>query len=190
MNNAQSIPTIENAVADILAAIGEDPQRPGLRETPKRVAEMYRELFSGLGHDPAEELQVSFEVEHQDLVLLKAIPFYSMCEHHLIPFFGAASVAYLPKGRVVGVSKIVRALEVLAHRPQLQERLTAQMADALHTSLGALGVGVLLRAEHLCMSMRGVSKPGIQVVTSAWRGTFSQESSIQREILAQLGGIA
>lgn len=190
MDNILSRRTIEDAVADILAAIGEDLERPGLRDTPRRVAEMYRELFSGLGRDPVEELSITFEEGHHDLVVLKDIPFYSICEHHLVPFFGAAHVAYLPNGRVVGISKIVRALEVLARRPQLQERLTAQLADALSTALLASGVAVVVKAEHLCVSMRGVRKPGIQVATSAFRGTFSQEPRIQQEILAQLGGIA
>lgn len=190
MKNNTPAKSIEAAVADILASFGEDLERPGLRDTPRRVAEMYRELFAGMGRDPAEELTITFEEEHHDLVVLKDIPFYSLCEHHLIPFFGVANVAYLPSGRVVGLSKIVRALEVLAKRPQLQERLTAQLADALSTSLAAHGVAVVVKAEHLCMSMRGVNKPGIQVATSALRGTLSQESSIQREILAQLGGIA
>ncbi|MBI4312629.1 MAG: GTP cyclohydrolase I FolE [Chloroflexi bacterium] len=189
MHIEHDTPSIEAAVADILAAIGEDVERPGLQQTPRRVAEMYRELFSGIGQDPAEHLAVAFDEGHYDLVVLKDIPFYSMCEHHLVPFFGAASVAYLPSGRVAGLDKIVRALEVLAKRPQLQERLTAQLADALYTALAAQGVAVIIKAEHLCMSMRGVRKPGIQVATSALRGTFSQESSIQREILAQLGGI-
>ncbi len=190
MDNVLSHRPIEAAIAGILTAIGEDVERPGLRDTPRRVAEMYRELFSGLGRDPADELSIAFEEGHHDLIVLKDIPFYSMCEHHLIPFFGTACIAYLPNGRVAGLSKIVRALEVLAKRPQLQERLTAQLADVLYASLGAEGVGVVVRAEHLCMSMRGVGKPGIQVATSALRGTFSQGSSIQQEILAQLGGFA
>ncbi len=189
MHNLLPDQTIAAAVAGILTAIGEDVERPGLRDTPNRVAEMYRELFSGLGRDPAEELSVAFEEGHHDLIVLKDIPFYSMCEHHLTPFFGIVSVAYLPNGRVVGLSKIVRAMEVLAKRPQLQERLTAQLADALYGSLGAKGVAVVVKAEHLCMSMRGVRKPGVQVATSALRGTFSQGSSIQQEILAQLGGV-
>jgi GTP cyclohydrolase I len=139
LDNILSNRTIENAIADILAAIGEDLERPGLRDTPRRVAEMYRELFSGLGRDPLEELSITFEEGHHDLVVLKDIPFYSICEHHLVPFFGAAHVAYLPNGRVVGISNIVRALEVLARRPQLQERLTAQLADALSTAFYVMG---------------------------------------------------
>ena len=179
---------IKNAIADILRSIGEDPQRTGLRDTPRRVAEMYRELFSGLDQDASQELMVGFDEGHHDLVLLRDIPFYSVCEHHLIPFFGVAHIGYLPNGRVVGVSKIVRALDVLTHRLQLQERLTAQLADTLFTSLQADGVAVVVKAEHLCMSMRGVRKPGTQVVTSAIRGTFSRESLAHGEILSLVGG--
>ena len=180
--------TIENAIGDILRCIGEDPHRQGLRETPQRVAEMYRELFSGIGQDPSLELQKSVEEGQHDLVILRDISFYSMCEHHLLPFFGSAHIGYLPSGRVVGISKIVRALDVLAHRPQLQERLTAQMADTLFAALQAEGVAVVIKAEHLCMSMRGVHKPGTQVVTSAIRGTFRRGSMARREILAVLTG--
>ena len=179
---------IENAIADLLRSIGEDPQRPGLKDTPRRVAEMYQDLFSGVHQDPSQELLVGFEEGHHDLVVLRNIPFYSMCEHHIIPFFGSAHIAYLPNGRVVGVSKMVRALEVLTHRPQLQERLTAQLADTLFAALQAEGVAVVLKAEHLCMSMRGVQKPGTLVVTSAVRGTFRRGSLARREILAILGG--
>ncbi|MEE8443309.1 MAG: GTP cyclohydrolase I, partial [Dehalococcoidia bacterium] len=136
--------TIENAIADILRLIGEDLERPGIKDTPKRVAKMYRDLFSGIDQDPSEELVVGFEEGHHDLVILRDIRFYSMCEHHLIPFYGTANIGYLPNGRVVGVSKIVRALEVLTHRPQLQERLTAQLADTLIKALQADGVAVVL----------------------------------------------
>lgn len=179
---------IESAIADILHLIGEDSTRPGLKETPKRVAEMYRELFSGIDQDPSQELLAGVEEGHHDLVVLRNIPFYSMCEHHLLPFFGSAHVGYLPTGRVVGISKLVRALEVLARRPQLQERLTAQMADTLFAALQAEGVAVLVKAEHLCLSMRGVQKPGTQVVTSAIRGTFRRGSLARREILSMLAG--
>lgn len=180
--------TIENAIAEILRFIGEDPERKGLKGTPQRVVEMYRELFSGVHQDPSQELLVGFEEGYHDLVVLRDIPFYSMCEHHLIPFFGSAHIGYLPNGRVVGVSKMVRALEVLTHRPQLQERLTAQLADTLFAALQADGVAVVMKAEHLCMSMRGVQKPGTLVVTSAVRGTFRRGSLARREILAILGG--
>ena len=180
--------TVQEAVTDLLRYIGEDPERDGLVDTPRRVAEMYRELFSGVDQDPAKELQVTFDEGQGDMVVLRDISFYSMCEHHLIPFFGTASIGYLPNGSVVGVSKMVRALEVLAHRPQLQERLTAQLADALLDTLHPEGVAVVLKAEHLCMSMRGVQKPGTKVVTSAVRGSFRRESLNRREILALLGG--
>lgn len=180
--------TVENAIEDILRSIGEDPQRNGLRGTPERVAKMYRELFSGVDQDPSKELLVDIEEGHHDLVVLRDIPFYSMCEHHLIPFFGSAHIGYLPNGRLVGVSKMVRALDVLTHRPQLQERLTAQLADTLFTALQAEGVAVVMRAEHLCMSMRGVQKPGTFMVTSAIRGTFRRGSLARREILSILGG--
>lgn len=183
--------TIESAVEEILRSIGEDPQRQGLRRTPRRVAEMYRELFSGLAQDPVQELMMGIVEEgHHDLVVLRETPFYSMCEHHLLPFFGSAQIAYLPDGKVVGISKIVRALDVLSRRPQLQERLTAQLADALFTALLAEGVAVVIKAEHLCMSMRGVQRPGTQVVTSAIRGTFRRGSLARREILAMLAGRA
>lgn len=180
--------TVHEAVTELLRYIGEDPQRSGLVDTPRRVAEMYRELFSGVDQDPAQELQVTFDEGHGDMVVLRDISFYSMCEHHLIPFFGSASIGYLPNGSVVGVSKMVRALEMLAHRPQLQERLTAQLADALLDTLHPDGVAVVLKAEHLCMSMRGVQKPGTKVVTSAVRGSFRRESLNRREILTLLGG--
>ncbi|MBI4201144.1 MAG: GTP cyclohydrolase I FolE [Chloroflexi bacterium] len=180
--------TIESAIVDVLRSIGEDPQRSGLRDTPQRVADMYRELFAGLHQDPFQELQVAFEEGHHDLVILRDISFYSMCEHHLLPFFGSAHVAYLPNGRVVGVSKLIRALEILARRPQLQERLTGQLADVLFAALEAEGVAVVMQAEHLCISMRGVQKPGALVVTSAIRGTFRRGSLARREVLAILGG--
>ena len=180
--------TVQEAVTELLRYIGEDPQRNGLVDTPRRVAEMYRELFSGVDQDPAQELQVTFDEGRGDMVVLRDISFYSMCEHHLIPFFGSVSIGYLPNGSVVGVSKMVRALEMLAHRPQLQERLTAQLADALLDTLHPDGVAVVLKAEHLCMSMRGVQKPGTKVVTSAVRGSFRRESLNRREILTLLGG--
>ena len=179
---------IENAIEEILLSIGENPQRNGLKDTPQRVMEMYRELFSGVDQDPSQELLGGFEEGHHDMVVLRDIPLYSMCEHHLIPFFGSAHIAYLPNGWVVGVSKIVRALEVLTHRPQLQERLTAQLADTLFATLQAEGAAVVIKAEHLCISMRGVQKPGTQVVTSAIRGTFRRGSLARREVLAILGG--
>ncbi len=180
--------TIENAIEEILRCVGEDPQRPGLRLTPHRVAEMYRELFDGVNQDPAQELLTSVDEDHHDLVVLRDIPFYSICEHHLLPFFGSTSVAYLPTGKVLGLSKIVRALGILSHRPQLQERLTSQLANTLFTSVQAEGVAVVIKAEHLCMSMRGVQKPGTQVVTSSMCGTFQRESLTKRDLLSLLVG--
>ncbi|MBI4337844.1 MAG: GTP cyclohydrolase I FolE [Chloroflexi bacterium] len=174
------------SVAALLQAIGEDPEREGLRDTPRRVAEMYRELFAGLGKDPRDELSVGFAEEHQGVVLLRDIPFFSMCEHHLLPFFGHAHIGYVPSGRVVGASKLVRAFEVLAHRPQLQERLTHQMAEALEAALRPEGVGVVVAAEHLCMTMRGVKKPGTLIVTSAARGSFATSPVSRGELLTLL----
>ena len=166
--------TIEEAVSRILQSIGEDPQRQGLKETPKRVAALYAELFSGLHKDPAAELSVTYEGDYRDIVLVRDIRFYSMCEHHLLPFFGSAHIGYVPNGRVAGTSKLARALEVLAKRPQIQERLTEQFADAVHHALEAQGVAVMMEAEHLCMSMRGVQRPGTRVVTSASRGDIDR----------------
>ena len=163
---------IKTAVVMMLKAIGEDPTREGLRDTPRRIAEMYRELFAGLKVDPAEVLKVSFDEGHSEMVIVKDIPFYTVCEHHFLPFYGVAHVGYIPRGRVVGISKLARAVEILARRPQLQERLTSQVADTVMTTLEPNGVGVVLEGEHLCMQMRGVKKPGSKVVTSAMRGVF------------------
>ena len=163
---------IEECTTRLLEAIGEDPRRDGLRDTPRRVAAMYRELFQGLGQDPLEVLVTGFEEEHQESVVLRDIPFYSTCEHHLLPFFGVAHLGYIPNGWVVGASKLVRALETLARRPQLQERLTRQLADTLFEGLKPDGVAVVISAEHLYMSMRGICKPSTKIVTSATRGSF------------------
>lgn len=163
---------IKRAVVMMLEAIGEDPTREGLRETPRRIAEMYSELFAGLHQDPAQVLKVSFDEGHSEMVIVKDIPFYTMCEHHFLPFHGVAHVGYIPRGRVVGISKLARAVEILARRPQLQERLTSQVADSVMTTLEPHGVGVVLEGEHLCMTARGVKKPGSKVVTSAMRGVF------------------
>ena len=171
------------SVRAIIRAIGEDGKREGLRDTPRRVADMYAEVFWGLRHDPAEVLDVSFEVEHQEMVLVRDIPFYSMCEHHFLPFHGVAHVGYIPNGRVVGLSKLARALEILARRPQLQERLTSQLADAIMSSLEPAGVGVVVRAEHLCMTMRGIKKPGSQTVSSAMRGVFRHQAATRAEFM-------
>jgi GTP cyclohydrolase I len=178
---------LRKAVREIIRAVGEDPEREGLRDTPRRVAEMYAEVFSGLQHDPQEVLRVGFEVGHQEMVLVRDIPFYSMCEHHFLPFHGVAHVGYIPNGRVVGLSKLARALEIVARRPQLQERLTSQLADAIMSSLEPAGVGVVVRAEHLCMTMRGIKKPGSQTVTSAMRGVFRREAATRAEFLGLIG---
>ena len=163
---------IQNAVSEILDAIGDDPGREGLRDTPHRVASMYADLFSGLGLDPAEAIDAVFDEQHRDPVVLKNVAFYSVCEHHLLPFFGQAHLAYIPSGRVAGISKLARSLEVAAHRPQVQERLTGQWADAVFAALKPRGLVAQVEAEHLCMSMRGVRKPGSKMVTVAVRGEF------------------
>ena len=157
---------------EILAAIGEDPDRDGLVETPKRVAKAYAEFFAGLHQDPAEILSTTFEIDHEELVLVKDIPFYSTCEHHLVPFHGSAHIGYIPsaEGRVTGLSKLARLVEVFARRPQVQERLTTQIVEALMTHLQPKGAIVVIECEHMCMSMRGVRKPGAKTVTSAVRG--------------------
>jgi GTP cyclohydrolase I len=175
---------IRKAMVEILLAIGEDPEREGLKRTPERVAEMYAELMCGLRADPAEPLRVVFEENHQEMVILKDIPFYSMCEHHLLPFHGKAFVGYIPSGHVVGISKITRTVEILARRPQLQERLTSQIADTIMSTLKPSGVGVVIEAEHLCMTMRGVRKPGTTVVTSANRGIFRSRQETRAEFLS------
>ncbi|WP_371932653.1 GTP cyclohydrolase I FolE [Bacillus carboniphilus] len=172
------IQQIESAIKLILEAIGEDPNREGLLDTPKRVAKMYEEVFSGLRDDPKEYFQTIFGEDHEELVLVKDIPFYSMCEHHLVPFFGHAHVAYIPKGgKVTGLSKLARAVEAVAKRPQLQERITSTVADSIVDSLDPHGVMVIVEAEHMCMTMRGVKKPGSKTVTSAVRGVFTEDAA-------------
>ncbi len=176
---------IENAVKDILEAIGENPKRKDLLDTPKRVAQMYEEIFCGIRQSPKEELEVVLEQKHNEIVLLKGIPLYSVCEHHLLPFIGRAHVAYIPKnGRVTGLSKIARVVDILSRRPQVQERLTTQVADIIMSKLKPLGVMVVVEAEHLCMSMRGVRKPGTMTVTSAVRGIFKENQKTRSEALA------
>jgi len=179
---------IETAAASIIKAIGEDPQREGLRGTPRRIAEMYAEIFSGLDQDPREELQVGFEVGHQEMVIARDIPFYSMCEHHLLPFYGVAHIGYIPTGRVVGISKLARVVDILARRPQLQERLTTQIADTIAEVLEPQGVAVILQAEHLCMIMRGIKKPGSNIITSAMRGLFRRSAATRAEFLNLIEG--
>ena len=177
---------IREAVASIILAIGEDPKREGLVDTPRRVADAYEEFFSGLDQDPSEVLATSYEEGHTELVVLKDIPFVSLCEHHLLPFYGNAAIGYVPSGRVVGVSKLARALDVLARRPQLQERLTRQLADCILSSIEPEGVAVVLSAEHLCVSLRGVKKGGSRLVTSATRGTVRTRDEIRRELHAMI----
>ncbi len=180
---------LEKAALMILEAAGEEAQRKDLLETPARVADMYAEVLSGTGADPAKELEVILDHKHEEIVLLKGIPLYSMCEHHLLPFIGQAHVAYIPKGgRVTGLSKIVRVVEVLSRRLQVQERLTTQIAGVIMEKLRPLGVMVVIEAEHLCMSMRGVRKPGIQTVTSAVRGVFKENEKTRSETLALMKG--
>ena len=182
---------IEAAVREILLAIGEDPDRDGLTETPGRVARSYAEIFAGLREDPAELLATTFDIAHDELVLVRDIELYSTCEHHLVPFHGVAHVGYLPgrSGQVTGLSKIARLVEIFAKRPQVQERLTTQIADALVTHLDVGGVIVVVEAEHLCMSMRGVRKPGAKTITSAVRGQL-RDSTTRAEAMALLTGSA
>jgi GTP cyclohydrolase IA len=176
---------IEEAVRLILEAVGEDPNREGLLETPKRVAKMYEEVFSGINQDPGEYFDTIFGEEHEELVLVKDIPFYSMCEHHLVPFFGKAHVAYIPRnGKVTGLSKLARAVEAVAKRPQLQERITSTIADSILQKLDPHGVMVVVEAEHMCMTMRGVKKPGSKTITSAVRGTLVNDAAARAEILS------
>lgn len=179
---------IKAAVNELLLAIGEDPAREGLLDTPRRIADMYSEIFSGLAGDPMEYLKVGFEVPHDEMVILRNVPFYSMCEHHFLPFHGEAHVGYIPDGRVVGISKLARVVEAFARRPQLQERLTSQIAEAIAEALSPDGVGVVIEAEHLCMTMRGVQKPGSRMVTSAMRGLFKQSSVSRGEFLSLVRG--
>ena len=181
---------IEKAVREILEAIGEDPDREGLQRTPERVAAMYEEIFAGLQQSPAEHLAVTFAADHDEMIMVKDIPMYSMCEHHLVPFIGKAHVAYIPNddGRITGLSKLVRLVEGFARRPQVQEQLTSQIADQLLTSLQPRGVLVVIEAEHLCMSMRGVQKPGTTTVTSAVRGLFRENQATRAEALQFIHG--
>jgi GTP cyclohydrolase I len=181
VNRAQ----IEEAVRLIIEAIGEDPSREGLLDTPKRVAKMYEEVFSGLNIDPREYFETVFSEDHEELVLVKDISFYSMCEHHLVPFFGKAHIAYIPRnGKVTGLSKLARAVEAVAKRPQLQERITSTIANSIMETLEPFGVMVIVEAEHMCMTMRGVKKPGSKTITSAVRGIFLNDVSARSEVLS------
>ena len=179
---------IQRAMREIVEAVGEDPEREGLRGTPERVARMYAELFEGLRIDPKELLSVGFEVEHDEMVILKDIPFYSVCEHHFMPFHGVAAIGYIPDGRIVGLSKLARLVDAYAHRPQVQEQLTGQIADTLMDALRPNGVAVVIEAEHLCMTARGVKKPGSRMVTSATRGTFRKSEVTRAEFLLLVRG--
>ena len=178
-------PRIEAAVREILAAIGEDPNRDGLLDTPARVARMYAEICGGLHEDPASHLTRQFEADHDEMILVRDIPLYSLCEHHLIPFLGKAHVGYIPnrEGCITGLSKLARVVEGYARQPQVQERLTTQIADAIETALNPRGVLVVVEAEHLCMSMRGIRKPGANTVTSAVRGLFRTDIATRAEAM-------
>jgi GTP cyclohydrolase I len=184
------VEAIEQAVHRLLLAVGEDPDRPGIVETPARVARMYGEIFSGLGRDPADEIDAVFPTGSADLVLLRDIPLYSTCEHHLTPFVGKAHVGYVPndRGEITGLSKLARVVDVAARRPQVQEQLTLQVADALETRLRPRGVIVVVEAEHLCMTMRGVQKPGAVTVTSALRGVLREDPAVREQAMVLIRG--
>ena len=185
---ALDIERVKVAVTELLRAVGEDPSREGLLDTPRRIAEMYAEVFGGLALDPADFLKVGFEVAHDEMVILRNIPFYSMCEHHFLPFHGEAHVGYVPDGRVVGISKLARVVDTYARRPQIQEQLTSQVAEAIMETLKPDGVAVVIEAEHLCMTMRGVKKPGSRMITSAMRGDFRTSSVTRAEFLSLVHG--
>jgi GTP cyclohydrolase I len=181
-------PAIEKAVRQILVALGEDPDREGLKNTPSRVARMYTELFGGLAEDPGKHLEVGFTERYDEMVILRDIPFYSICEHHLLPFMGVAHVGYLPRGRIVGLSKLARVVDIFSRRPQLQERLTQQIADLIMEKLDAKGAAVIVEATHTCMTIRGAKKPGSVMVTSAVRGTFKTNLATRTEAINLLTG--
>jgi GTP cyclohydrolase I len=179
---------IEQAVREILLAVGEDPDREGLRDTPARVARMYAELFAGLRSDPREHLQTTFTQNYDEMVLVKDIGFASVCEHHILPFFGKAHIAYLPRGKIVGLSKLARVVEALARRPQVQERMTEDIADLLTSELDPRGVAVIIEATHTCMTIRGVRNPGSVCTTSAMRGIFRDNAPTRSELLSLVYG--
>lgn len=182
------LPRIERAVREILAAVGEDPDREGLQETPARVARMYAEMFSGLKQDARSHTQKFFTEDYDEVVLVRDIAFCSMCEHHLLPFIGTAHVAYIPNGKVIGLSKIARVVEVISHRPQVQERMTEDIANLLVEELGAKGVAVVIEASHSCMTIRGVKKPGSSMVTSSMKGVFRSNLSSRAELMQLIYG--
>ncbi len=181
---------IRTAVTSIIKAIGEDGEREGLVDTPQRVAEMYTELFAGIGIDPKEDLAVGYELGHREMVIVRDVPFYSMCEHHLLPFYGTVHIGYIPdvSGRVVGISKLARVVDIIARRPQIQERMTTEIADAIFDGLKPDGVAVVVQAEHLCMIMRGIKKPGSNVITSAIRGAFRRKAASRAEFFSLIQG--
>ena len=180
---------LKEAVRMILEAVGEDPDREGLLDTPKRVAKMYAEVFSGLGKNPEEELSAIFNEMHEEVVIVKDIPFFSMCEHHLVPFYGKAHVAYIPRnGQVTGLSKLARVVETVARQPQLQERITATVADTLVNKLNPKGVAVIVEAEHMCMTMRGVKKPGASTITTSVRGLYADDAGARAEVFSLMRG--
>lgn len=181
------LPRIEAAVREILLAIGEDPDREGLVNTPERVARMYAEVFAGLAQDPHDVLRVTFPEDHREMVILRDIPFASFCEHHLLPFTGQAHVGYIPTGQIVGLSKLARLVETFARRPQVQERMTSEIADTLMETLKPDGVAVLIEASHTCMTLRGIQKPGATMVTSAVRGGFRRRPATRAEFFALIG---
>jgi GTP cyclohydrolase IA len=188
LTRAMDYPKIERAVRDILEAIGEDPDREGLADTPARVARMYGEIFAGLHMDVRDSIRVFHEKDHDEMIMVGDIPFYSMCEHHLLPFIGRAHVVYIPQdGRILGLSKIARIVDVMSRKPQLQERLTSQIADTLIAAVQPLGVAVVVEAEHLCMTMRGIRKPGSLTVTSALRGLCKRDARSRAEALSLIG---
>jgi GTP cyclohydrolase IA len=188
MSDAIDLDRIRRAVREILLAAGEDPDREGLLETPRRVAEAYAELLAGLHDDPRRHLRVTFDERHTEMVVLRDIPFASVCEHHLMPFTGRAHIGYIPHGRVVGLSKLARLVEGYAHRPQVQERLTSEIADAIMEELLPDGCGVVIEAVHTCMTIRGVRKPGAEMVTSAMRGGFRRRPETRAEFMAFIRG--
>ena len=191
LNNSPTLnkEKIEHSITQILEAIGEDKNREGLLSTPNRVARMYEEIFAGINKDPKDEITITYTEGHDEIILVRDIYFYSICEHHLVPFFGLAHVAYLPKnGTITGLSKLARVVEVSSKKPQLQERMTSEIADAIVKKLNPNGVAVVLEAEHLCMSMRGIKKPGSKTVTSVLRGIFETNQASRAEVLSLIRG--
>lgn len=174
------------AIKTILEEIGEDPNREGLKDTPKRVLNLFKEIYSGVGTDPKDELSAVFDEDHKEMVVVKDIPFYSMCEHHLVPFFGKVSIGYMPNGKVVGLSKLARLVENVSRRVQVQERMTSMIADAIQEKLAPLGVIVIINAEHLCISMRGIKKPGTETSTISSRGVFLQDTNLKNDFFQLL----